>query len=73
MKKILLLASISVFVLTTSCNNSTESKNTHQHEDGSTHEDHDTTKPVQQEFNVADSAKTDTTVHTHEDGEKHSH
>ena len=73
MKKILLLASISIFVLTTSCNNSNESKNTHLHEDGSTHDDHDTIKPVQQEFNVADTTKKDTTTHTHEDGEKHSH
>ena len=73
MKKILLLASISIFVLTTSCNNSNESINTHLQEDGSTHDDHDTIKPVQQEFNVADTTKKDTTTHTHTDGEKHSH
>ena len=73
MKKILLLASISVFVVTTSCNNSFEKEKTHIHEDGSTHDDHDTTKPAQQEFNVADTTKKDTTTHTHADGEKHSH
>lgn len=69
----MLLASISVFVLTSSCNNNSDSKNTHQHDDGSTHADHDTTKPVQQEFNVVDSTKKDTTTHTHDDGKKHSH
>lgn len=73
MKKVLLLASISAFVLTTSCNNGTEKKDTHTHDDGSTHADHDTTKPVQQEFNVADTTKKDTSTHTHADGEKHSH
>lgn len=74
MKKIFFLASICAFVLITSCNNNnTESKNTHQHEDGSAHDDHDTTKPVQQEFNVTDTTKKDTIGHTHKDGEKHSH
>ncbi|MBI5857342.1 MAG: hypothetical protein HZB42_06800 [Sphingobacteriales bacterium] len=73
MKKILLLASISVFVLTTSCNNISEKDKTHTHDDGSTHDDHDTTKPAQQEFNVADTTKKDTTTNTHPDGEKHSH
>ncbi len=73
MKKILLLASISVFVLITSCNNNSKTENTHKHSDGSTHDDHDTTKPAQQEFNVADTTKKDTTTHTHADGEKHTH
>jgi hypothetical protein len=74
MKKLLLLASITSFVLITSCNNGEESKEkTHQHDDGSTHAEHDTTKPVQQEFKVADTTKKDTTTHTHADGEKHSH
>jgi hypothetical protein len=73
MKKLLLLASINAFAFITSCNNSAETKHTHTHEDGSTHEDHDTTKPEQQEFNVADTTKKDTATHTHEDGEKHSH
>lgn len=73
MKKLLLLASIALFVITTSCNNNSETKNTHTHSDGSTHDDHDTTKPAQQEFNVADTTKKDTTTHTHADGEKHSH
>ncbi|MFT3845483.1 MAG: hypothetical protein QM725_10545 [Lacibacter sp.] len=73
MKKALLIASIAVFALTTSCNNNSKPEGTHTHEDGSTHDDHDTTKPVQQEFNVADTTKKDTTTHTHADGEKHSH
>ena len=73
MKKLLLLASISVIVLTTSCNNNAETKNTHTHEDGSTHAEHDTTKPAQQEFHVADTTKKNTTTHPNADGEKHSH
>lgn len=73
MKKSLLLASISAFVLTTSCNNGTEKKDTHTHYDGSTHADHDTTRPAQQEFNVSDTTLRDTGTHTHADGEKHSH
>ncbi len=74
MKKSLLLACISAFIITTSCNNnSAETKNTHIHEDGSAHKDHDTTKPVQQEFNVADTIKKDSAVHTHKNREKHSH
>ena len=57
-----------------SCNNNTENK-THTHEDGSTHADHDTTKPAQEEFMIGDTTSTDTTIkeHTHKDGEKHSH
>jgi hypothetical protein len=52
--------------------------NSHTHKDGSTHADHDTTKPVQEEFITADtlkidSSKKDTSVHTHENGEKHTH
>jgi hypothetical protein len=67
------LAIISLFVLLSSCNNNSETKNTHQHDDGSTHIDHDTTKPVQQEFNVTDTIKNDTSSHSHDDGNKHSH
>ena len=60
-------------ILFYSCGSNSETK-THTHTDGSTHADHDTTKPSQQEFNVTDTAKiTDTTTHTHEDGETHSH
>lgn len=73
MKKLFLIASISAFVFTTSCNSGTEKKDTHKHDDGSTHTDHDTTKPVQQEFNVADTIKKDTATHTHPNGAKHSH
>lgn len=73
MKKLLLLISITAFLLTTACNSGTEKKDTHTHDDGSSHADHDTTKPEQQEFNVADTIKKDTTTHTHAKGEKHSH
>jgi hypothetical protein len=73
MKKLLLSASIAAFVLITSCNNNSKTEKTHTHDDGSTHAEHDTTKPAQQEFNVADTTKKDTTTHTHADGEKHSH
>lgn len=72
MKMLFLLASISAFVFTTSCNSGTDNKDTHKHDDGSTHADHDTIKPVQQEFNINDSIKKDTSTHTH-DGKKHDH
>ena len=72
MKKILLLAGISAFVLLTSCNNKSEANGNHLHDDGSTHTDHDTSKPVQQEFNINDSIKKNTSTHTH-DGQKHDH
>jgi len=56
------------------CGNNGETK-AHTHDDGSTHADHDTTKPAQQEFVVGDTTSKDSTgkKHTHEDGEKHSH
>jgi hypothetical protein len=56
------------------CNNSTEPK-THTHEDGSTHADHDTAKPKQQEFIIGDSTGKDSSSkeHTHKDGSRHSH
>ena len=68
---IILLASFSVI----GCGNNTSAPDTHTHDDGSTHADHDTTKPAQQEFVVGDTTARDTTAkeHTHEDGEKHSH
>jgi hypothetical protein len=74
MKRIFLFASIALLATITSCNNNSKSEGTHTHDDGSTHTDHkDTVKPVQQEFNVSDTTKKDTTTHTHADGEKHSH
>ncbi|TAG11432.1 MAG: hypothetical protein EAZ35_03005 [Sphingobacteriia bacterium] len=73
MKKILLFASISAFILTTSCNNETEKKDIHTHDDGSTHADHDTSKLMQHEFNAADTTIKDTTAHTHAGEKKHSH
>lgn len=73
MKKILLLACISVFVFSTSCNNKTEENGNHLHDDGSTHTNHDSTKPVQEEFKINDSIKNDTSTHPHDDGKKHDH
>lgn len=73
MKKVLLISSIcAALFLIVSCGNNDSKTDTHQHDDGSSHADHDTVKPVQQEFNVADTAKKDTT-HTHAEGEEHSH
>jgi hypothetical protein len=74
MKKIFLLGSISICLLVTACNNDNKQGGTHLHDDGTTHTDHDTTKPEQQEFTI-DSVHRDTTAkpHTHNDGEKHSH
>jgi hypothetical protein len=60
-------------IMTISCSNSSDEK-THLHDDGTSHADHDTTKPAQQEFSVGDSAIADTTKeHSHADGKKHSH
>ena len=73
MNKLLFISSIcTAMFLIVSCNNNSKT-DTHTHDDGSTHQDHDTTKPVQQEFNVADTTKKDTTAHTHEDGKPHTH
>jgi hypothetical protein len=75
MKKAIFTALIGMATLTViSCGNNTETK-THTHEDGSTHADHDTSKPAQQEFVVEDTTAKDTTAkeHTHKTGEKHSH
>ena len=74
MKKVLLISSIcTALFFVSSCGNNNSQTDTHIHEDGSTHSDHDTAKPEQQEFNVNDTLKKDTSVHTHKDGEKHSH
>lgn len=75
MKKAIICAVLGIATFTIiSCGNSEETK-THSHDDGSTHADHDTTRPVQQDFVVGDSTVKDTTVsqHTHKDGEKHTH
>ncbi len=56
------------------CNNNSKT-DTHTHDDGSIHTDHDTVKPTQEEFKIKDTTHIDTTGkgHTHEDGKKHSH
>lgn len=77
MKKVFLIASLFIALCSLlSCNNSSKPyAGTHKHEDGSTHVDHDTTKPKQEEFIASDSARKDSTnkEHTHKDGKKHSH
>ena len=78
MKKILLLTGITVLVFTTACNNESKNEDVHKHEDGTEHAHADTVKPAQQEFVVTDSLRTDslkkdTSAHSHEGGEKHSH
>jgi hypothetical protein len=76
MKKVFLLGSISICLLVAACNNDKKEPGTHVHDDGSTHAEHDTTKPQQQEFSVTDSSSikdTSNKQHTHKDGEKHSH
>ena len=60
-----------------SCGSNADNNN-HTHSDGSTHTDHDSTKPAQQEFSIVDTLQVDTTkkdtgTHAHEKGEKHSH
>ena len=74
MKNTFIIGSMLCTILFTACNNSTK-PDTHEHEDGSTHTDHDTTKPVQQEFIVGDSTHKDSSgkEHTHKDGENHPH
>ena len=74
MKKAIITALIGIATLTiVSCGNNAETK-THTHDDGSTHADHDTAKPAQEEFVVGDTTNKDATKeHSHKDGEKHSH
>ena len=76
MKKVFLIGSISICLAMSACNNDKKEPDTHAHDDGSTHADHDTTKPQQQEFSVSDSTNIKDTTdkqHIHKDGEKHSH
>lgn len=74
MKKLLCISSIcAALFLISSCDNNNSKTDTHIHEDGATHQDHDTGKPIQQEFNVIDSVKPDSSIHIHKNGENHSH
>jgi hypothetical protein len=74
MKKFILFGWFATSLFFISCNNSKNESDTHTHEDGSVHSDHDTIKPEQQEFNVGDTTVIkDTGSHTHDDGRKHSH
>ncbi len=75
MKKTFLI--IAVFAASFSiaaCSNQ-EKKDSHTHDDGSTHDDHasDTASVKQQEFKV-DSTQADTAdEHSHDEGKEHSH
>jgi hypothetical protein len=76
MKKTLVIGSLCTILLCFgSCSDNQSEQGTHTHNDGSTHADHDTTKPKQEEFKVTDSSQKDSTPkeHTHADGEKHTH
>lgn len=75
MKKTILYAMICVATLTMISCGDTQDNNTHKHEDGSTHTNHDTTKPVQEQFKVTDTTSQTPTEgeHTHGDGKPHSH
>ena len=76
MKKVFVIAIVAITIVSYSCNgNSAGKKGEHTHPDGSTHSDHDTTKPNQQGFKISDSTHTDTAGHEHSHGDslKHSH
>lgn len=70
----LIIALFTASISIAACNNQ-EKKDSHSHDDGSTHDDHaqDTTSVKQEEFKV-DSAQADTAgEHSHDNEEKHSH
>jgi hypothetical protein len=77
MKKLLVITML-LGGLFTACTNQAKEENSHQHEDGSTHADHDAaqTPTNQEEFSV-DTLRTDTTTkdssHSHEGGKEHKH
>ena len=74
MKKTMLAMAVAIGLFAVSCNNEKKAEGTHQHEDGSTHVDHDSTAvdtTKQEEFKV-DSGKTDTT-HVHDESKPHTH
>ena len=74
MKKTMLAMAVAIGLFAVSCNNEKPADGTHQHEDGSTHVDHDSTAvdtTKQEEFKV-DSLKTDST-HVHDESKPHTH
>ena len=75
MNKILLIIALFTASLSLAACSNQEKKDSHSHDDGSTHDDHasDTASVKQEEFKV-DSAHADTSAaHSHDNGEKHSH
>lgn len=75
MKKIFFSGCLTVLLFSLVACNDHAKTNAHKHEDGTTHEAHDTIKPVQEQFNVTDRTHKDSAdkEHTHKDGDKHSH
>jgi|GEM_PF-1195503 len=68
MKKTMFAMAVAIGLFAASCSNEKKAENTHQHDDGSTHADHDSTAvdtTAQEEFK-ADSATTDSATHSHE-------
>ena len=61
MKKIFFSGCISVLLFSIVACNDTAKTDTHKHDDGTTHAAHDTVKPAQEQFNVADTLNKDTT------------
>jgi len=75
MKKTMLAMAVAIGLFAASCSNEKKADGTHQHEDGSTHTDHDSTSvdtTVQEEFKV-DSVSTDSATHSHDGGKPHTH
>jgi hypothetical protein len=77
MKRLFSIGSlVMALLLAIACEN-TESNGTHTHDDGTTHADHDTSVPAQQEFTVGDSTKTaDSSSHKRphsHGGQSHTH
>jgi hypothetical protein len=61
MKKIFFSGCLSVLLISVGACYDNAKSNTHTHDDGTTHAAHDTVKPAQEQFNVADTIHKDTT------------
>lgn len=64
MKNILMSMAL-VVAIASACTNDSKENNTHTHDDGSAHQNHDTVKVTQEEFTV-DSTKVDTVHEEHD-------
>jgi hypothetical protein len=74
MKKNMLAMAVAIGLFAASCTNEKKAEGTHQHEDGSTHDDHDHTAvdTTKQEAFKVDSVNADTT-HVHDESKPHTH